>query len=103
MLYRDVLTPFSFNPETVSTDYDEADRLYFENISLESIVDIYTLENSSGVVISMGGQTSNNIALPLSRAGLKIHGTSPEMIDSAENRYRFSESAPSPSTTRITS
>jgi len=80
----------NFNPETVSTDYDEADRLYFENISLESIVDIYTLESSSGIIISMGGQTSNNIALPLSRAGLKIHGTSPEMIDSAENRYRFS-------------
>ena len=74
----------------MSTDYDEADRLYFENISLESIVDIYTLESSSGIIISMGGQTSNNIALPLSRAGLKIHGTSPEMIDSAENRYRFS-------------
>ena len=78
------------NPETVSTDYDEADRLYFENISLETVLDIYTLENSSGVVISMGGQTPNNIALPLHRMNVKILGTSPEMIDTAENRYKFS-------------
>ncbi|KAL1605791.1 Carbamoyl-phosphate synthase [Nothophoma quercina] len=80
----------NYNPETVSTDYDEADRLYFENISLETVLDIYTLENSSGVVISMGGQTPNNIALPLHRMNVKILGTSPEMIDTAENRYKFS-------------
>ncbi|GAA5908065.1 bifunctional carbamoylphosphate synthetase/aspartate transcarbamylase [Sporobolomyces salmoneus] len=80
----------NYNPETVSTDYDEADRLYFENISLETILDIYEAETSSGVVISMGGQTSNNIALPLHRQGVKILGTSPEMIDMAENRYKFS-------------
>ncbi|KAF2129449.1 carbamoyl-phosphate synth [Dothidotthia symphoricarpi CBS 119687] len=80
----------NYNPETVSTDYDEADRLYFENISLETVLDIYSLENSSGVIISMGGQTPNNIALPLHRMNVKILGTSPEMIDTAENRYKFS-------------
>ncbi|VVT55503.1 uncharacterized protein SAPINGB_P004629 [Magnusiomyces paraingens] len=80
----------NYNPETVSTDYDEADRLYFEVINLERILDIYDLEASSGVVVSMGGQTSNNIALTLHRQNVKILGTSPEMIDSAENRYKFS-------------
>ncbi|KAK7203353.1 hypothetical protein BZA70DRAFT_241435 [Myxozyma melibiosi] len=80
----------NYNPETVSTDYDEADRLYFESINLERILDIYQLERSNGVVVSMGGQTSNNIALPLHRQNVKILGTSPEMIDSAENRYKFS-------------
>lgn len=80
----------NYNPETVSTDYDEADKLYFENISLETILDIYELESSSGVIISMGGQTPNNIALPLHRQGVKVLGTSPEMIDTAENRYKFS-------------
>lgn len=80
----------NYNPETVSTDYDEADRLYFENINLETILDIYQLESSSGVLIAMGGQTPNNIALPLHRANVKILGTSPEMIDTAENRYKFS-------------
>jgi carbamoyl-phosphate synthase / aspartate carbamoyltransferase len=80
----------NYNPETVSTDYDEADRLYFEVINLERVLDIYELESSSGVVISMGGQTSNNIALSLHRQNVKILGTSPEMIDSAENRYKFS-------------
>ncbi|KAF9306830.1 hypothetical protein BGZ74_003078, partial [Mortierella antarctica] len=80
----------NYNPETVSTDYDEADRLYFENINLERILDIYEAETSSGVVIAMGGQTPNNIALPLHRQNVKILGTSPEMIDTAENRYKFS-------------
>merc|ERR1712093_395536 len=80
----------NYNPETVSTDYDEADRLYFENINLETILDIYQLENSGGVLIAMGGQTPNNIALPLHRLNVKILGTSPEMIDTAENRYKFS-------------
>ncbi|RJE20726.1 hypothetical protein PHISCL_06947 [Aspergillus sclerotialis] len=80
----------NYNPETVSTDYDEADRLYFENINLETVLDIYQLEASTGVVISMGGQTPNNIALPLHRLNVKILGTSPEMIDGAENRYKFS-------------
>jgi carbamoyl-phosphate synthase/aspartate carbamoyltransferase len=80
----------NYNPETVSTDYDEADRLYFENINLETILDIYEMESSSGVLIAMGGQTPNNIALPLHRLNVKVLGTSPEMIDNAENRYKFS-------------
>ena len=86
--YKTVMV--NYNPETVSTDYDEADRLYFENISLETAMDIYELEHSAGVIISMGGQTPNNIALPLHRQGVKVLGTSPEMIDNAENRYKFS-------------
>ncbi|KAI5917785.1 carbamoyl-phosphate synthase [Camillea tinctor] len=80
----------NYNPETVSTDYDEADRLYFENINLETVLDIYQLESASGVLGAMGGQTPNNIALPLLRSGVKVLGTSPEMIDRAENRYKFS-------------
>lgn len=74
----------------MSTDYDEADKLYFENISLETVLDIYQLEGAYGVLGAMGGQTPNNIALPLSRAGVRVLGTSPEMIDGAENRYKFS-------------
>lgn len=74
----------------VSTDYDEADRLYFENITLENVLDIYHLERSSGVILSMGGQTPNNISLPLYRSNVRVLGTSPEMIDTAENRYKFS-------------
>lgn len=80
----------NYNPETVSTDYDEVDKLYFETINLETVLDIYQLESSSGVIISMGGQTPNNIALPLHRLNVKVLGTSPEMIDMAENRYKFS-------------
>lgn len=80
----------NYNPETVSTDYDEADRLYFENIDIETILDIYHLENASGVLGAMGGQTPNNIALGLHRLNVRILGTSPEMIDTAENRYKFS-------------
>ncbi|KAI9349354.1 hypothetical protein BD770DRAFT_446122 [Pilaira anomala] len=80
----------NYNPETVSTDYDEADRLYFENINMERVLDIYEIEKSSGVLMSMGGQTPNNIALPLYRQNVKVLGTSPEMIDNAENRYKFS-------------
>lgn len=80
----------NYNPETVSTDYDEADKLYFENINLETVLDIYHIEASSGVLGAMGGQTPNNIALPLLRSGVKVLGTSPEMIDMAENRYKFS-------------
>ncbi|KAL8870110.1 MAG: hypothetical protein Q9174_003767, partial [Haloplaca sp. 1 TL-2023] len=80
----------NYNPETVSTDYDEADRLYFETINLETVLDIYQLESSGGMIISMGGQTPNNIALQLHRLNVKVLGTSPEMIDTAENRYKFS-------------
>ena len=80
----------NYNPETVSTDYDEADKLYFETINLETVLDIYQLESSSGVIISMGGQTPNNIALDMYRRNVKVLGTSPDMIDMAENRYKFS-------------
>ncbi|BFZ60067.1 Carbamoyl-phosphate synthase [Saitoella coloradoensis] len=80
----------NYNPETVSTDYDEADRLYFENIDIERVLDIYELEQSAGVVGSMGGQTPNNIALALHRLNVKMLGTSPENIDTAENRFKFS-------------
>ena len=80
----------NYNPETVSTDYDEADRLYFVNITLENVLDVYDLETSAGVFVSMGGQTPNNIALSLHRQNVRIFGTSPEQIDGAENRYKFS-------------
>lgn len=80
----------NYNPETVSTDYDVADRLYLEDICLERIMDIYELENSLGIIISMGGQIPNNLALALKRQNIKILGTAPDMIDVAENRYKFS-------------
>ncbi|KAI9598530.1 hypothetical protein BDF19DRAFT_420159 [Syncephalis fuscata] len=80
----------NYNPETVSTDYDEADRLYFENITLERVLDIYQVEQAAGVIGAMGGQTPNNIAMPLHRQKVKIFGTMPDMIDTAENRYKFS-------------
>ncbi|KAJ1673764.1 Carbamoyl-phosphate synthase, partial [Spiromyces aspiralis] len=80
----------NYNPETVSTDYDEADRLYFTNITLERVMDIYEIEKSQGVILSMGGQAPNNIALGLHRQKVKIYGTNPENIDGAENRYKFS-------------
>lgn len=80
----------NYNPETVSTDYDECDRLYFEELSFERVLDIYDLERSSGIIVSMGGQIANNIAMALHRQAARILGTTPEMIDSAENRYKFS-------------
>lgn len=78
------------NPETVSTDYDEADRLYFDELSFETVMDVYEMENPEGVVISMGGQIPNNIAMKLYLQNVKVIGTSPEMIDNAENRFKFS-------------
>lgn len=80
----------NYNPETVSTDYDEADRLYFENITLETVQDIFSLEESSGVIVSVGGQTPNNIAFDLHRQNVNVYGTSPLMIHGAENRFSFS-------------
>lgn len=80
----------NYNPETVSTDYDEADRLYFETINQETVLDIYHLESSSGVILSMGGQTPNNLATGLQHVNIKVLGTSPDMIDMAENRFKFS-------------
>lgn len=80
----------NYNPETVSTDYDMCDRLYFEEISFEVVMDIYELEHSEGIILSMGGQLPNNIAMDLHRQQAKVLGTSPESIDSAENRFKFS-------------
>jgi carbamoyl-phosphate synthase large subunit/carbamoyl-phosphate synthase small subunit len=81
----------NYNPETVSTDYDESDRLYFEELSMERVMDIYELEASAGVIVSMGGQQPNNIALPLKKNGVKVLGTDPSDIDKAENRELFSK------------
>ncbi|RMC18343.1 hypothetical protein DUI87_04229 [Hirundo rustica rustica] len=78
------------NPETVSTDFDECDRLYFEELSLERILDIYQYEGCSGCIISVGGQIPNNLAVPLHQNGVKILGTSPLKIDQAEDRSIFS-------------
>ncbi|WP_018298941.1 carbamoyl-phosphate synthase (glutamine-hydrolyzing) large subunit [Fangia hongkongensis] len=79
------------NPETVSTDYDESDRLYFEQLTLERVEDIADFENLKGIVVSVGGQIANNLVLPLSKAGYPILGTSPEDINRAENRAIFSQ------------
>ncbi len=80
----------NYNPETVSTDYDEFDQLFFEEIRLETILEIYKKLNPLGVVISMGGQIPNNLACDLERNGIKILGTSAKSIDTAENRGKFS-------------
>lgn len=80
----------NYNPETVSTDYDESDRLYFEELSAERVRDILDFERPRGTIVSMGGQTANNLVLPLHRAGLAILGTRPEDIDRAEDRHKFS-------------
>jgi carbamoyl-phosphate synthase large subunit len=79
------------NPETVSTDYDTCDKLYFEELSLERVMDIYDKEQPQGLIVSMGGQIPNNLAGKLHKAGVKILGTSPEQIDNAENRNKFSQ------------
>lgn len=81
----------NYNPETVSTDYDESDRLYFEELSLERVLDIYERENAAGVVVSVGGQIPNNLAGPLSSSGAKILGTSARNIERAEDRRQFSD------------
>ncbi len=80
----------NYNPETVSTDFDEVDRLYFEELSFERVLDIYELENSQGVVVSVGGQLPQNIALKLQDSGAKVLGTDPRDIDKAEDRHKFS-------------
>jgi len=79
------------NPETVSTDYDICDKLYFEELTFERVLDIYEKEKPIGIIISMGGQIPNNLALPLYNAGAKVLGTSPESVDKAEDRHKFSE------------
>ncbi|MDX9781676.1 MAG: carbamoyl-phosphate synthase (glutamine-hydrolyzing) large subunit [Bacteroidales bacterium] len=80
----------NYNPETVSTDYDMCDRLYFDELTYERVMDIYELENPGGVVVSVGGQIPNNLALRLHRSDVKLLGTSAKSIDNAEDRHKFS-------------
>jgi len=80
----------NYNPETVSTDYDISDKLYFDELSLERVLDIYEKEKPEGVIVSTGGQIPNNIATKLKKAGVKVLGTDPKYIDQAENRHKFS-------------
>ena len=79
------------NPETVSTDYDTSDRLYFEPLTLEDVLNIVDVEQPEGVIVQFGGQTPLNLAVPLLNAGVHILGTSPDSIDRAEDRERFKE------------
>lgn len=80
----------NYNPETVSTDYDMCDRLYFDELTFERVLDIIDLEQPKGCIISVGGQIPNNLAIRLHRRKVNILGTSPENIDNAENRHKFS-------------
>ncbi len=80
----------NYNPETVSTDYDMCDRLYFDELTFERVMDIYEMENPHGAVVSMGGQIPNNLALRLHGAGVNILGTQAKYIDNAEDRHKFS-------------
>src|SRR5437899_1777996 len=79
------------NPETVSTDYDTSDKLYFEPLTLEDVLNIIHQEKPDGVIVQFGGQTPLKLALPLERAGVTIIGTSPDSIDLAEDRERFKD------------
>jgi carbamoyl-phosphate synthase large subunit len=88
MGYRTIM--LNHNPETVSTDYNECDRLYFDEISLETVLDLCRRERPLGVVVSVGGQLPNNLALELAAAGVRLLGTSAESIDTAEDRHKFS-------------
>ena len=81
------------NPETVSTDYDTSDRLYFEPLTLEDVLHIYNREKPDGVIVQFGGQTPLRLARALEENGVKIIGTSPDSIDRAEDRERFAEAA----------
>ncbi|MFH0848611.1 MAG: carbamoyl-phosphate synthase (glutamine-hydrolyzing) large subunit [archaeon] len=80
----------NYNPETVSTDYDISDKLYFEELTLERILDIYENEKPLGIIVSVGGQTPNNLAKKLAKAGVKLLGADAESIDTAEDRSKFS-------------
>jgi carbamoyl-phosphate synthase large subunit len=88
MGYRTLM--LNHNPETVSTDYNECDRLYFDEISLESVLEIYRRERPLGVIVSVGGQVPNNLALQLAEAGVPLLGTAASSIDMAEDRHKFS-------------
>jgi carbamoyl-phosphate synthase large subunit len=87
--YRSVM--INYNPETVSTDYDICDRLYFDELTFERILDIIELENPAGVIVSVGGQIPNNLAMRLYESKVPVLGTSPVSIDRAENRHKFSQ------------
>ncbi|MCR5269506.1 MAG: carbamoyl-phosphate synthase (glutamine-hydrolyzing) large subunit [Prevotella sp.] len=86
--YKSIMV--NYNPETVSTDYDMCDRLYFDELSLERVLDVIELESPRGVIVSVGGQIPNNLAMKLHRRGVPVLGTSPVDIDRAENRDKFS-------------
>lgn len=86
--YKSIM--INYNPETVSTDYDMCDRLYFDELSLERVLDVVDLEQPRGVIVSVGGQIPNNLAMKLYRQQVPILGTSPVSIDRAENRHKFS-------------
>lgn len=86
--YRGVM--INFNPETVSTDYDMCDRLFFDELSFERVMDIIDLEQPKGVIVSTGGQIANNLVMRLHGQHVPILGTAPESIDNAENRHKFS-------------
>lgn len=80
----------NYNPETVSTDYDMCDRLYFDELTFERVMDIHDLENPYGMVVSVGGQIPNNLAIRLDASGVNLLGTSANSIDNAEDRHKFS-------------
>ena len=86
--YKSIM--INYNPETVSTDYDMCDRLYFDELSFERVLDVIDLESPRGVIVSVGGQIPNNLAMKLHRQSVPILGTSPVNIDRAENRSKFS-------------
>ena len=86
--YRGVM--INYNPETVSTDYDMCDRLYFDELTYERVMDIYEMEQPHGVIVSVGGQIPNNLALRLDESGVEILGTKATSIDKAEDRHKFS-------------
>ena len=86
--YKSIM--INYNPETVSTDYDMCDRLYFDELTLERVLDVLDLEQPRGVIVSVGGQIPNNLAMKLHRQGVPVLGTSPVDIDRAENRDKFS-------------
>ena len=86
--YKSIM--INYNPETVSTDYDMCDRLYFDELSFERVMDIIDLEQPRGVIVSVGGQIPNNLAMKLYRRHVPVLGTSPVSIDRAENRHKFS-------------
>ena len=86
--YKSIM--INYNPETVSTDYDVCDRLYFDELSFERVLDVIDLEQPRGVIVSVGGQIPNNLAMKLYRQAVPVLGTSPISIDHAENRNKFS-------------